>query len=226
MTSSTRATEHMLQPPKKEAEMVTLTSKFTEAVDYAVIVHAGQARKGTKIPYVSHLLAVASLVLENGGDEEMAIAALLHDAPEDQGGEPRLKDIRARFGDRVAEIVRECSDSLSTDANAKAAWKKRKMDYVKRLHQANDKGYLIVSCADKLHNARAILQDHRAVGAIVWERFTDKGNKTAREVLGYYVALSWAFETKLPGSLADELRRTVDQLTVESGLTPNWEEVC
>jgi (p)ppGpp synthase/HD superfamily hydrolase len=198
-----------------------LTNKFTLALDYATIVHAGQVRKGTKIPYVSHLLAVASLVLENGGDEELAIAALLHDAAEDQGGEPRLADIRVRFGERVADIVRECSDSLTVDANAKAPWGERKREYLEHLRKSTDDGYLLVSCADKLHNARAILQDFRAVGHRIWKRFTKKGDKTPEELVGLYDALAEAFQNRLPGSIANELRKTVDQLIRESRLKPD-----
>jgi (p)ppGpp synthase/HD superfamily hydrolase len=199
-----------------------LTNRFTLAFDYATVVHAGQVRKGTNIPYVSHLLAVASLVLENGGDEDAAIAALLHDAAEDQGGEPRLADIRVRFGERVADIVRQCSDSLAEDANAKAPWRERKRGYLEHLRKYADEGGLLVSCADKLHNARAMLRDYRAVGDRLWKRFTATGGKSAAEVLGYYHALAEVFRSRLRGSLADELRLTVDRLGEESGLKPDW----
>jgi (p)ppGpp synthase/HD superfamily hydrolase len=198
-----------------------LTNKFTLALDYATIVHAGQVRKGTNIPYVSHLLAVASLILEYGGDEEQAIAGLLHDAAEDQGGEPRLADIRVRFGERVADIVRQCSDSLTADANAKAPWIERKRMYLEHLRQSSGHGYLLVSCADKLHNARAILQDFRTVGDRVWKRFTKKGDKTPEELVGLYDALAEALQNRLPGSIANELRATVNQLIAESGLKPD-----
>lgn len=206
--------------------MTVLTSRFTAALDYVTIVHAGQERKGTNIPYVAHLLAVASLVLENGGDEDQAIAALLHDAVEDQGGEPRLADIRARFGDRIAGMVRGCTDSVSADAGAKGPWRERKRAYLEHLRGAcAGDGTMLVSCADKLHNARSILQDFRAVGEEVWERFTDNGEKSAEEILGLYDALAETFAEKSPSSLADELRVTVRQLVTESAKQPDrkWE---
>ena len=187
-------------------------------MEYATIVHAAQRRKGTDIPYISHLLAVAALVLESGGDEECAIAALLHDAPEDQGGEERLEDIRVRFGERVADIVRQCSDSLTADPKAKGPWAERKAEYIAHVRASSDRGYLVVACADKLHNARAILQDHREVKGRVWERFIGNGEKTPEMILGYYEELAEAFAERLPGQLADELRLTVGELVAESGL--------
>jgi (p)ppGpp synthase/HD superfamily hydrolase len=205
-----------------------LTNRFTLAVDYAAIVHAGQVRKGTDIPYLSHLLAVAGLVLEHGGDEDLAIAGLLHDAAEDQGGRARLADIRMRFGERVAGIVAACSDSLSADADRKAPWVERKRDYLDHLRAAADSGYLLVSCADKLHNARAIVQDLRTHGKRLWPRFTDKGDKSEAQIVGYYAALADAFDAVLPERLrplARELRLTVEQLLAESGIAPEraWE---
>ena len=205
----------------KGGPMVHLTEKFGAAFEYAAIVHAAQRRKGTDIPYVSHLLGVAALVLESGGDEEAAIAALLHDAPEDQGGEARLEDIRVRFGERVADIVRQCSDSLSADAKAKGPWLDRKRDYIGHLGTSSDRGALLVACADKLHNARAILQDHRQLKGWVWERFTGNGEKTPEMILGFYGALAEAFAKRLPSRLSDELQLTVGQLVAESGLAPD-----
>jgi (p)ppGpp synthase/HD superfamily hydrolase len=121
---------------------------------------------------VSHLLAVASIVLEAGGDEDEAIAALLHDAPEDQGGHPQLEQIRARFGERVAAIVEGCSDSLVVEPWAKEDWRVRKKRYHDRARQTADSSVLLVSAADKLHNARATLADLQRVGPAVWDRFT------------------------------------------------------
>src|SRR4029078_6921945 len=134
-----------------------LTDRFDRALLYATHVHGGQMRKGTSIPYIAHLLAVAATVLEYDGSEDVAIAALLHDAAEDQGGEPRLADVRNRLGDRVADIVRSCSDTL---AKSKEDWRVRKNRYIKHLDTA-DGDTLLVSLADKVHNARSILRDVR-----------------------------------------------------------------
>jgi (p)ppGpp synthase/HD superfamily hydrolase len=188
-----------------------LTDRFDRALLYATHVHGGQLRKGTPVPYVAHLLAVAATVLEYGGSEDTAIAALLHDAVEDQGGEPRLADIRNRFGDRVAAIVRACSDSVA-DTSAgeqKEAWHLRKTRYVAHLGTA-DPDMLLVSLADKVHNARSILRDLRKpdVGAAVWGRF--KSSKP--DTLWHYRELAKAFAQHLPGQLADELGELVDEL--------------
>jgi (p)ppGpp synthase/HD superfamily hydrolase len=188
-----------------------LTDRFDRALLYATHVHGGQLRKGTCVPYIAHLLAVAATVLEYDGSEDMAIAALLHDAVEDQGGEPRLADIRNRFGDRVAEIVRSCSDSVvnASAGQQKEAWHLRKTRYVEHLGSA-DKAALLVSLADKVHNARSILRDLRKpeVGAAVWGRF--KSSKT--DTLWHYRELAAAFGKHLPGQLADELGEIVDAL--------------
>jgi (p)ppGpp synthase/HD superfamily hydrolase len=139
-----------------------LTDRFDRALLYATHVHGGQVRKGTWTPYVAHLLAVSATVLEYGGDEDLAIAALLHDSVEDQGGKARLDDVRNRFGDRVARVVAACSDSLADTAKGerKADWQKRKEAYIAHLDAADD-DVLRVSLADKIHNARAILRDLR-----------------------------------------------------------------
>src|SRR5919198_6077156 len=149
--------------------MTTLSSRFGEAAEYAIEVHRGQVRKGNDVPYVAHLFAVASMVLEDGADEDVAIAALLHDAAEDQGGEGRLRDIRDRFGGRVAQIVEACSDTL---ASPKPPWKERKEAYLKRLANEDDRGVLLVSLADKLHNARSLLRDLNTLGDsdALWNR--------------------------------------------------------
>jgi (p)ppGpp synthase/HD superfamily hydrolase len=186
-----------------------LTDRFDRALLYATHVHGGQLRKGTSVPYVAHLLAVAATVLEYGGSEDMAIAALLHDAAEDQGGEPRLADIRNRFGDRVADIVRACSDSITGTGQPKADWHQRKARYLAHLAAA-DPDTLLVSLADKIHNARSILRDLRKpeVGAAVWARF-----KPARaDTIAQYRALAQTFAKHLPGQLADELGEIVDAL--------------
>jgi (p)ppGpp synthase/HD superfamily hydrolase len=186
-----------------------LTDRFDRALLYATHVHGGQVRKGTTIPYVAHLLAVAATVLEYGGSEDMAIAGLLHDAVEDQGGEPRLTDIRNRFGDRVAEIVRSCSDSVVNTAagQKKEGWRVRKLDYIEHLKTV-DLQTRLVALSDKVHNARSILRDLRKpeVGSAVWSRF---GNRPKDDTLWYYRELANTFQELLPGQLAEELMEIV-----------------
>ena len=186
---------------------VALSDRFDRALIYATQVHAGQLRKGTEIPYVAHLLAVAALVLEHGGDEDQAIAALLHDAAEDHGGEVRLADIRGRFGGRVEAIVRDCSDALPVVGEPKKPWKERKDDYLRHLEQV-DESVLLVSAADKLHNARAVLLDYQEVGEAVFERF--KGGRDG--TLCYYLKVAKVLARLLPGSLTRELAETVAHL--------------
>jgi (p)ppGpp synthase/HD superfamily hydrolase len=157
----------------------------------------------------AHLLAVAATVLEYGGSEDMAIAGLLHDAVEDQGGEPRLADIRNRFGDRVADIVRSCSDSVVNTAagQKKEAWRVRKLDYIEHLKKV-DRETRLVALSDKVHNARSILRDLRKpeVGTAVFSRF---GNRPREDTLWYYRELANAFQKLLPGQLAEELMEIV-----------------
>ena len=181
-----------------------LTERFSSALQDAAQLHQGQKRKGTEIPYVSHVLAVAALVLEAGGDEEEAIAALLHDAVEDCGGQPVLDEIRTRFGDRVASIVDGCTDAY---ASPKPPWKKRKEEYLEHLEHA-DGSTLLVSNADKLHNARAILSDYREVGEVLWERF----NASREETLWYYRELAVVFARRRPSSLSLALKVVVDEI--------------
>ena len=187
-----------------------LTGRFDQAVRFARELHATQDRKGGTIPYLAHLLAVSSLVLEDGGDEDEAIAALLHDAVEDQGGEATRERIEELFGVRVAGIVEECSD---TDEEPKPPWRERKEAYIEHLPGASP-GALRVSLADKLHNARAILADLREVGPALWERFN---TKSGEDQGWYYEELAQAFERHHPGPMARELRRTVDDLKMEAG---------
>lgn len=184
--------------------MATLSKRFGEALTLANDLHAGQVRKGTAIPYVSHVLAVAGIVLDYGGDEDEAIAALLHDAVEDCGGAPVLADIRARFGDRVAGIVAACSD---TDQIPKPPWQARKEAYLAHLRDA-PASVRLVSAADKLHNARAILADYRQVGEALWDRF----NATKAQTLWYYRALVEAFAAHGRTPLVSELARTVEEI--------------
>lgn len=184
-----------------------LGERFVDALAYAARLHRQQTRKGTAIPYVGHLLAVASLVIEDGGDEDEAIAALLHDAAEDHGGAPRLADIRARFGPRVAGIVEACSDSLAADPRRKAPWRARKSRLVRHLETAGP-DVLRVACADKLHNARAILDDYRALGEPFWRRF----NAERDDVLWYLRSVAGVLGRRGPARLAAELRRVVGTL--------------
>jgi (p)ppGpp synthase/HD superfamily hydrolase len=189
-----------------------LTDRFDRALLYATHVHGGQVRKGTSIPYIAHLLAVAATVLEYDGDEDLAIAALLHDCAEDQGGKDRLEDIRNRFGERVAGIVSACSDSLADTGKGeqKADWQTRKEDYARHLRAA-DEDVLRVSLADKVHNARAILRDLRKpeVGKTIWSRF---GGRPKEKTLWYYRSLTDIFCEKLPGQLSNELREIIEVL--------------
>ncbi|MGH3042110.1 MAG: HD domain-containing protein [Gaiellaceae bacterium] len=148
-----------------------LTERFDEAVRYAIELHRAQRRKGTSIPYLTHIFAVCSLVLEDGGTEDEAIAALLHDGPEDQGGVVVLDEIRARFDDAVATMVVGLSDAMPAAGEKKAPWRERKEAHLRHLLEAPP-SVLRISLADKLHNARSILVDLRADGEAVWDRFS------------------------------------------------------
>ena len=141
-----------------------LSPRFSEALTYAHELHATQRRKGADTPYIGHLLAVAALVIEAGGDEDEAIAALLHDGPEDAGGQATLDEIRDRFGDRVADIVEHCSDTLVEDPSAKEEWWDRKRRYHHNLAAATASTFL-VSLADKVHNAESTLRDFEREGS-------------------------------------------------------------
>jgi (p)ppGpp synthase/HD superfamily hydrolase len=180
------------------------TEKFEEALPYAARLHRDQTRKGTDTPYVIHLLAVAAIVGENGGTEDEVVAALLHDAPEDQGGEERLEDIRARFGDAVAETVAGCTDTYE---EPKPAWRPRKEAYVARMTSA-PAPVRLVSAADKLHNARSILADLRSLGEDLWERFT--GGK--KGTLWYYRALVEAYREGTTTPVVEELDLVVQEI--------------
>ncbi len=151
-----------------------LTSRFENALVFAARLHANQVRKGTSIPYLSHLLAVSALALENGANEDEAIAALLHDGVEDQGGPPTLAEIRRNFGDKVAEIVAGCSD---TDTIPKPPWRERKEAYLAHLPEASPSVKLVSLC-DKIHNTRSTLENYREVGEKLWERF--RGGKEGK----------------------------------------------
>lgn len=181
-----------------------LTARFREALLFAAQLHAGQIRKGSGVPYIAHLLGVTSIVLEHGGSEAQAIAALLHDAVEDQGGVSTRARIQELFGEQVAEIVDACSDS---DSQVKPPWRERKEAYLRRLRDEPEAARL-VSAADKLHNARSIVADFRVQGESVWTRFT--GGKTG--TLWYYNELTKIFQQGGPAALAAELDRVVAEL--------------
>jgi (p)ppGpp synthase/HD superfamily hydrolase len=177
------------------------TSRYDDAFRYAHNLHRTQMRKGTSIPYISHLMAVSSLVIEHGGSEEQAIGGLLHDAAEDQGGAETLEDIRRQFGDAVAGIVSDCTDAWT---EPKPEWRTRKEAYLAKL-PAKPIQSLLVSLADKTHNAEAILFDHRALGDALWDRFN--GGKDGTR--WYYKALAGVFTQYMPGGLSDRLSRGV-----------------
>jgi (p)ppGpp synthase/HD superfamily hydrolase len=184
--------------------MTNLTERFGQALAYANAIHRTQRRKGTDIPYVAHLLGVAAIALELGASEDQAIAALLHDAVEDQGGLPRLEDIRARFGEAVAAIVEDCTDAV---VEPKPAWRPRKEAYIASLEH-KPAASLLVSLADKTHNARAIVDDLVVHGAGLWDRFT--GGRDGS--LWYYDALARVFARRLPGDGAARLSAIVAEM--------------
>jgi (p)ppGpp synthase/HD superfamily hydrolase len=181
--------------------------KFEDALLYASRLHRDQDRKGTSTPYITHLLSVASIVGENGGTEDEVVAALLHDAPEDQGGEARLRDIRDRFGARVAEIVDGCTDTYETP---KPPWRERKERYLAHLADASG-SVRLVSSADKLHNARTVLSDYRLLGEDLWTRF----NGGREGTLWYYRAIVGTLQGD--GPIVEELDRVVRELEILSG---------
>jgi len=189
-----------------------LSSRFEEALILATRLHTNQVRKGARIPYVAHLLAVTALVLEDGGDEYQAIAALLHDAVEDQGGIETLDEIRKHFGERVAHIVEGCSDSFESP---KPPWKERKVNYLRHLREA-DIDVMRVSLADKLHNARSILRDLQQHGDVIWERF--KGGKDG--TLWYYRSLVDVFRENDFSPMVGELQSVFNEI---EGLTKRSE---
>jgi (p)ppGpp synthase/HD superfamily hydrolase len=180
-----------------------LTGSFTRAIIDAEFYHHDQRRNSTTIPYVSHVLGVCSLVLEAGGDETEAIAALLHDAAEDAGGQPVLDAIKVNYGEAVAGIVAACSDVLVVKGQEKPAWRERKRQYMEHLRRAG-KSSLLVSAADKLHNLRAIQADFMQIGDIVFERFNTGGTDKRSDVLWYYRSL---YEIYVHGDVAADPRR-------------------
>jgi (p)ppGpp synthase/HD superfamily hydrolase len=189
---------------QNKAAVTKLGPRFEQAFVFSAEKHKDQPRKKTSTPYISHLMAVASLVLEAGGDEDLAIAALLHDVVEDCGGAPMLEEVRRQFGERVARIVDGCTD---TDVTPKPPWRPRKEKYLQHLKTA-DADTRLVSAADKLHNARSILTDYHEQGESVWERFEGKRDGT----LWYYRELLNEFQRKDTNRIVRELARVVQEL--------------
>ena len=178
------------------------SKRLQKAFTYASNLHAKQKRKGKDVPYISHLMGVAALVLEHGGTENQAIAALLHDAVEDQGGRPTLDEIRKRFGDEVAQIVDGC-----TDERDEPDWRKRKEGHIAHIRKA-EPSVRLVAAADKLHNARAMVADYRTLGENLWKRF----NKGKEDQLWYYRKIAATLREIGPSAIADELGRVVSEL--------------
>jgi len=184
----------MPKSSERRKRAIKIGPRFQRAFQFAAEKHFGQTRKASTIPYIAHVMGVASLVLEAGGDEDLAIAALLHDVVEDCGGVPMLKEVRRRFGKRVAEVVDGCTDAYEVP---KPPWRERKESYIRRLKKESAATRL-VSAADKLNNVRSILSDYRVVGESVWSRFNGRREGTV-----------WYYRT-----LRDEfLRRDKNRIT-------------
>lgn len=184
-----------------------LTEKFTETLVYATQLHSHQRRKIRKIPYIAHLLSVAALVLEAGGTEAEAIAALLHDSIEDQGGKPIREEIRQRFGDTVVGIIDGCTE---WDTPPKPPWLERKHRYLANLRHASP-SVRLVSLADKLHNARSLLADWRELGDVIWDEFSIGKEKT----LWFYQSLLQVYRETGSDWMTVELEQVVSQLSGE-----------
>jgi (p)ppGpp synthase/HD superfamily hydrolase len=189
---------------QKTRRKIKLGPHFLRAFSFAAEKHAGQTRKASTIPYIAHLAGVASLVLEAGGDEDLAIAALLHDVVEDCGGAPMLKEVRRRFGSRVAKVVEGCTDSW---VEPKPPWRTRKENYIRHLRKA-DADTRLVSAADKLNNVRSIISDYREIGEFVWARF----NGGREGTLWYYRTLRDEFLKRKPNRITREFNRAVNEL--------------
>ena len=193
-------------------QQLHFTDRFTSAIDYARHLHI-ERRKGTNIPFMAHLLGVASLVVGEAGQvpfpvtEEMVIAALLHDAVEDHGGLPRLEDIKCNFGPEVARMVEGLSDSFEEDSSQKKSWEERKQTYIFRLKD-EPANIRLISAADKLYNARTVLDEYRAVGSKVWDRF-----KRGRDPqIWYFRELLRVFKSAGTNRVVEELERVVVEL--------------
>ena len=207
-----------------------LTNRFSEALTFAAEIHRHQPRKGTQIPYISHVIGVASIALDYGADEDEGIAALLHDAIEDAPdslGPDKAAVVRERilsgFGLRVLDIVEGCTDA---DVTPKPAWRKRKEDYIAHIADASA-SMTMVSASDKLHNARAVLKDFRTGGISIFDRFNREAGIAG--TIGYYRGLVAAFQSRAPqlvdarlSPLITELARTVSHIEHETGVVGTW----
>src|SRR4051794_27711079 len=203
---------------RREKGCGPLSERFDEALAYASRHHREQLRKGSRVPYMTHLMSVSALVLEHGGSEDQAIAALLHDAVEDapdgQGGAV-LAEIRVRFGNAVADIVKACSDGLDESGNRSGTWAERKSAYVAGL-AGKPADALLVTAADKTHNGLCIASDVRRYGQDFWSTF----NASRDELLWYYTSVEKAVTEQLPdSSIAGALHRAVDELVAAAGTT-------
>lgn len=185
-------------------ESPLLTSRFESALVFAAQLHARQIRKGTHVPYISHLMSVAALVIEDGGDEDEAIAALLHDAIEDQGGATTREAIRQQFGERVVQTVEGCTESVVLP---KPPWKERKLRYLQKMRSASPE-VCRISLADKLHNARTIVMDLRHSSDSFWQRF----NGGREGTLWYYRSLLAIYQDKAAGVMVQELEKVVQEM--------------
>jgi (p)ppGpp synthase/HD superfamily hydrolase len=195
----------------KPGQSLVLTDRLTRAVDYARKLHT-ETRKGSQIPYMAHLLGVAALVMGEAGrsvpvTEDMVIAAVLHDTVEDHGGKSRLDDVRKFFGADVARMVEGLSDTLAEDHDKKEGWEERKVAYLRKLRtEAED--VLLISAADKLYNAKAVLDDYKEIGPEVWKRFKCGRN----EQLWYFDSLIAVFQLRMSNRIVNELQRVVAEL--------------
>ncbi len=189
--------------PERETAAPLLTGRFAAAFALAWGVHGDQFRKKTGIPYIAHVMSVSALALEHGADEDVAIAALLHDTVEDsKDGAAMHRVILGEFGERVARIVMACSDAVAVPGQPKPAWRERKERYLHHLDVDADGDVLLVSACDKVHNSRAVLDDLRSEGDVVWQRFTVADPK---QQLWYYTTVAEILQRRLPGPLTDEL---------------------
>ena len=211
---ATKRTAKSYPPQRTQSAQrkIVLGPRFRRAFEFAAEKHKSQTRKASTIPYIAHLMGVASLVLEAGGDEDLAIAALLHDVVEDCGGAPMLKEVRRRFGARVAKVVDGCTDA---DTYPKPPWRERKEKYIQHL-KAADADTKLVSAADKLNNVRSILSDYRAIGESVWSRF----NGGREGTLWYYRTLRDVFLRHKRNRVTRDLELAVNELVSLAGDAP------
>jgi (p)ppGpp synthase/HD superfamily hydrolase len=196
---------------KNQPERLLLTERFTKAVEYARQLHT-EFRKGTDVPYMAHLLGVAAIVMSEAGrrvpvTEDMVVAALLHDTVEDHGGTPRLREVKKIFGPNVARMVEGLSDTFVEDHDQKEGWEERKAGYIKRLRDEDD-DVLLISAADKLYNAKSILEDFREIGNEVWARF----HRGADQQVWYFRELLKVFDARPRNRIVDEFERVLGEL--------------